>query len=404
VKALIVGAGPAGAALAFLLARRGLEVSLIERQRDFAREFRGEAVMPSGLDVFRQMGLADAFDQLPQTRPTRVRVHRNRRLIAEFAAETAQQRRLLPRIVSQPEMLEMLLAQASAHPRFRFYRGASVDALLQRSGRTVGVRLAGGEAREIEADVVIGADGRGSVVRRRAGLVPDRERERFDVVWFKVPRPEFLADRDHTALVYLGRGHLMLGFPSYDGTLQLAWIIDKGAFGGLRARGIESWVEEMAQHVGPELGDHLRAHKRELGHPFVLDVVCYLLPRWTAPGLMLLGDAAHPMSPVGGQGINIALRDAVVAANHLVPVLEAGGSAAEIDAATGAFQRERYAEVRTLQRMQRVPPRFVFQRTWWARLALGLAPLLLRLQLPASAGSGVVGRFAFGIDDVVLRV
>jgi 2-polyprenyl-6-methoxyphenol hydroxylase-like FAD-dependent oxidoreductase len=404
VKAVVVGAGPAGAALAFVLARRGLEVALVERQKDFAREFRGEAVMPSGIDVFRQLGLEDEFDQLAQARPTEVRIHRNGRLMAEFSAETPDQRALLPRIVSQPQMLEMLVAQASAFPGFRFYRGTSVKEIVYRDGRAIGVRLEGNDEPAIEADVVIGADGRGSVVRRKAGLVPDHERERFDVVWFKVPRPEFLADRDHTALVYLGRGHLMLGFPSYDGTMQFAWIIDKGEFGSLRGRGVESWVEEMALHAGPELGAHLRAHKGELLHPFVLNVVCYLLPRWTAPGLVLLGDAAHPMSPVGGQGINIALRDAVVAANHLVPALEAGATPAAIDAAAVAFQRERYAEVETLQRMQRVPPRFVFQRTWWARGALALAPLFLRLQLQGGARTAVVGRFFFGIDDVRLRV
>ena len=128
------------------------------------------------------------------------------------------------------------------------------------------------------------------------------------------------------------------------------------------------WADSMAEHCGPELGAHLKKGIGDLTHPFVLDVVCYLLPEWTRPGVLLIGDAAHPMSPVGGQGINIALRDALVAANHLVPVLEKVPDEAAIDAAARAVQAERYPEVAEIQRLQRVPPRFIFQRSWWARL------------------------------------
>ena len=169
-----------------------------------------------------------------------------------------------------------------------------------------------------------------------------------------------------------------------------------------------SWVEEMAEHAGAELGAHLRRHANALAHPFVLDVVCYLLPEWIAPGVVLLGDAAHPMSPVGGQGINIALRDALVAANHLVPVLEEGAGGADgtaaIDAATRAFQRERYPEVEQIQRMQRIPPRFIFQRSWWARALMATLPLVARLGMDRGLRSPLVGRFAFGATEVKLRV
>ena len=408
MQVVIAGAGPAGASLAYLLSRRGIDVTLVERQGDFAREFRGEALMPSGLDAFRQMGLAADFEGLAQTRPRRIRLHRNGVLLAELGAEMLAETDLLPRIVSQPEMLELLVARASEYPSFRFLRGVTVADLLQRDGRTTGVHLRGGLERELAADLVVGADGRGSLVRRKAGLMSHPDAERFDVVWFKVPRPEFLPDPDHTAGVYLGRGHLMLCFPSYDGRLQVGWIIDKGSFGELRSRGIEAWVEEMAEHAGPELGAHLRRSATQLAHPFVLDVVCYLLPVWTAPGVVLLGDAAHPMSPVGGQGINIALRDALVAANHLVPVLR--GSSADgatedaIDAATQAFQRERYPEAEAIQRMQRIPPRFIFQRSWWARLLMSALPLVARLEVGRGRPRAIVRRFTSGVTDVKLRV
>jgi 2-polyprenyl-6-methoxyphenol hydroxylase-like FAD-dependent oxidoreductase len=272
------------------------------------------------------------------------------------------------------------------------------------NGRVSGVRLRGETKEILPADLVIGADGRGSVVRRKSGLSEDHDAERFDVVWLKIPYPTFVEHPDQTALAFLGVGHIMLCFPSYDGRLQVAWIIEKGTFGDIRKRGIEEWVDEMSGYVGPEFGEHLRTSKSDLAHPFVLDVVCYLMPQWTTPGVMLLGDAAHPMSPVGGQGINIALRDTLVAANHLVPVLESRGNPDAIDAAATAFQAERHPEVSTIQAMQRVPPRLIFGRTWWARALLAAVPTLARLQAFSSRGGPVVGRFAFGVTDVKLCV
>lgn len=403
-RVVVCGAGPGGASLAYLLARRGIDTTLVERQNDFAREFRGEAVMPSGLDAFRQMGLEDDFEQLDQTRPQRVRLYRKGRFRIEFSAEGQGLDDVLPRVVSQPAMLEMLVSRCSAFPSFRFVRGGVVSDLEMDGDRAVGVKLRGAVDETLPCDLVVGADGRGSVVRKRSGLLEDHDVERFDIVWFKVPRPQFVEHPDETALVFLNTGHIMLSFPSYDGSLQVGWIIEKGTFGDIRRRGVEQWVDEMAEHAGPEFGAHLRSARDHLVHPFVLDVVCYTMPRWTAPGTMLLGDAAHPMSPVGGQGINIALRDALVAANHLVPVLEANGSPEQIDAATRAFQDERMPEIETIQTMQRIPPRVIFGRSWWSRALLAAVPTLARIQVLGARGGPVIGRFAFGITDVKLAV
>jgi 2-polyprenyl-6-methoxyphenol hydroxylase-like FAD-dependent oxidoreductase len=402
-RAVIVGAGPAGASLSYLLARRGVGVTLVERHTDFAREFRGEVLMPSGLDALAQMGLGEKVAALPQVRLERIEVYRgDRRLFAVTLADLGVAE--TPRIVSQPALLEMLVAEANRFPAFELRRGATARDLLRTNGRVRGVRVEDANgALELEADLVVGTDGRGSVLRSRSGLDEVRTPQAFDVVWCKVPLPPFF-DRG-TARAFLGRGHSALTFPSYDGRLQIGWLIAKGTFGDLKRRGIEDWVDEMAAHVSSELGAHLRAHRRDVTHPFLLDVVSDHLVRWTAPGLLLLGDAAHPMSPVGGQGINVALRDVLVAANHLCPVLATGGGAEAIDAAARRVQEERLPEVETIQRAQQAPPPIIFGQRWWSGLFLDrLLPFLVRTGLAVRLFGALFRRFATGVDRVRLEV
>ena len=399
-QVVIVGAGPAGASLAFLLARRGVGVTLLERQTDFAREFRGEGLMPSGVEALGAMGLGAALDALPQTRIEAVDVFRGARRLLRIAPRDLGAPG--PRIVSQPALLEMLVAEAGRFPGFRLERGVTVRDLVRQDGRVTGVRLdAAAGSHEVRGDLVIGADGRASVLRARAGLRAEQAEQAFDIVWCKVAQPAFL-DRG-TARVYLGRGHFALLFPSYDGRLQIGWVIDKGSFGDLRRLGIEGWVEEMAHHVSPDLAAHLRAERGAITHPFVLDVVCDRLARWTLPGLLLLGDAAHPMSPVGAQGINIALRDALVAANHLGPALARGAPPAEVDAAAERVVAERAPEVTEIQRLQQAPPRLLFAPAWWSGLVLGaFLPLLARTGIVARVAGPVFRRFANGVTTVRL--
>jgi 2-polyprenyl-6-methoxyphenol hydroxylase-like FAD-dependent oxidoreductase len=276
--------------------------------------------------------------------------------------------------------------------------------LLREGPRIAGVR---GDTpagpREIAADYVIGTDGRASLLRRRSGLERPRAPQSFDVVWFKLPLPEFLAS-GRVARAYLGRGHFCILFPAPDGRLQIGWVIEKGGFGELRERGIDGWLSQLAGHVSPDLAGHMGLHRDALEHPFLLDVVCDHLTDWSAPGLLLLGDAAHPMSPVGAQGINIALRDALVAANHLGPCLLAGGDAAALDQAAQRIAEERLPEVRAIQRIQQLPPRVLFQRTGASRLLVGrVLPLLARTGLAAVLFRQGFRRFALGTVDVKLR-
>ncbi|HTO08782.1 MAG TPA: FAD-dependent oxidoreductase [Myxococcota bacterium] len=397
----IAGAGPAGAALAYLLARRGVRVTLLERQSDFAREFRGEGLMPGGVDALQQMGLGPELERLPQARITGLDVYLNGRHGLHVDVASLPPDLPLPRFVSQPALLEMLVAQAEKSPGFTLLRGAVARELIHAGGRVTGLRIeADGRARDVAADYVIGCDGRASLVRKRAGLERPREAQAFDVVWVKLPLPEFMRGRVRGCV---GRRHFAIAFESPDAMLQLGWAIDKGTYGDIRKGGIEHWLEQLAQNLPADLTDWLRAHARELTHPFLLDVVCDHLDLWSAPGVLLLGDAAHPMSPVGAQGINIALRDAVVAANQLGPVLLAGAPAAELDAAAARVTAERLPEVKEIQAIQTRAPALLMQRSRWAELVVGtFGPLLLRSGILAFVFRQVFPRFARGTARVSL--
>ena len=169
-----------------------------------------------------------------------------------------------------------------------------------------------------------------------------------------------------------------VAFPTADGQLQVGFMIPKGGYAALRARGAEEWTEELIGRLPAYLADHLRANREAVAGATLLNVVCGRLPEWTAPGLLLIGDAAHPMSPVGGQGVNIALRDALVAANHLCPVLTAGGDGTAIDAATRRVRDERWPEIVAVQKIQDNQGRVLnHPDRWRSRLMLRLLPFLL---------------------------
>ena len=375
-RVVIVGAGPAGAALAFLLARRGVEVVLIERHNDFAREFRGEALMPTGVDAISQMGLRSELDSLPHTELAVIDFYVHRRGPFRIVLDSPDADFRI-RMVSQPLMLEMLATQAAQFSSFHLQRGSTVRDLVFAGQRVIGVQLETSTAsREIRADLVVGADGRSSIVRKRAQLHEQRFPQAFDVIWGKVPLPDFMSDR-RTAGFFLNRRRAALAFPTADGQMQFGWLIEKGSFGELKSRGVETWLSEMATELPAGMAAHLLANRGAVAHPFLLDVICDRLVRWTAPGLLLLGDAAHPMSPVGGQGINMALRDALVAANHLCPVLMSGAGSDAIDAAARRVQAERLPEIEEIQKGQQQLPPFLFGSTLSARIVRALALRIL---------------------------
>lgn len=342
---LIVGAGPTGAALALLLVKRGIGVTLIEAAKDFHRVFRGEGLMPSGLDALEQMGLSPILERIP-----------HRQFDAwEFIFDGKQLFRVEEpmgaaqpcTLVSQPPLLEAMIAQAQAYPGFEFIQGVVVKDLLWIDNRVAGVKL--GDGREISAELVIGTDGRNSVVRQRAELQLVSQPNNVDVLWFKLATsPRFVADNVFCSIV--NDGHVFSIFHgAEEGKLHLAWAM----FADDRTDWKQAnWAEIFASLSPSWLAEHFRCHANSIETPIKLSVVVGCCPSWHTPGLLLLGDAAHPMSPVRAQGINVALRDVIVAANHLVPLFHAGAAHEEIDTALGRIQAEREPEIIRIQQLQ----------------------------------------------------
>jgi 2-polyprenyl-6-methoxyphenol hydroxylase-like FAD-dependent oxidoreductase len=400
---LIVGAGPAGALTALLLSRHGARVTLVERESDFERVFRGEGLMPSGLDALFEAGLGDAIHSLPGRVLESWDLTIQGREIFSVPEPREELGDRAVRLISQPALLERLVSEAERYPGFRLERGTAARGLLEEDGRVVGVRLqTPDEPRRVRADYVIGCDGRASLVRKRARLELALLPEHYDVLWFRLPSPERL--REHCRFVIsVSERWASACYPSWDDHLRWALALPKGAFAEKRD---VDWVEELASGAPDWLAAHVRAVRDRIEGPSLLDVVVGRCPSWTAPGLLLLGDAAHPMSPVRAQGINLALRDAIVAANHLVPVLRAGGDPAALDAAGAAVQAEREPEIVRSQTLQYRDTRGLGTRAAPLLIALGkhVGGFLGRFDWAKRAWLAQQRDLRFGSTEVRLRV
>jgi 2-polyprenyl-6-methoxyphenol hydroxylase-like FAD-dependent oxidoreductase len=377
----VVGGGPAGLLLGLLLAKRGVRVIVLEGHETFDREFRGEVLQPSTVRLLDELGLLEYVLAQPHLNLTTGRLLVNGRPAGGFDFRYIAPEYPYAIWMPQPVFLEALARKAGEFPGFQCWMGARVTDLVQESGATVGVRgrRHGAEPFEVRADVVVGADGRHSTIRRMGGFVTEYEHDDFDVIWFVVEPPP---DWPKTIYFSVGKVPLLL-LPKYPNEIQVGLLLVKGDWRRWRQDGVAA-VADRIRRLDPLFAD-FTAGLRDFTPFFPLPAVILLVRDWARDGLLLIGDAAHTMSPAGAIGVNVALATAAVAAQEIYPKLGRGPIPRGVLA---RVQELREQDVRTLHRLQRQAGR--------ALLGSGSAnPLqrwLLQWALPLAVRSGLFPR------------
>jgi 2-polyprenyl-6-methoxyphenol hydroxylase-like FAD-dependent oxidoreductase len=319
-RCCVVGGGPAGMMLGFLLARAGIDVVVLEKHADFFRDFRGDTIHPSTLELMHELGLLDEFLRLPHQALGRVRMTVNGEVVpvADFSHLPTHCKFIA--FMPQWDFLNFLAEQAGHYPRFRLKMNSEATSLIEDGDRVAGVRAAtpAGEM-EVRADLVVAADGRYSTVRERAGLEIINRGVPIDVLWLRLSKK---ADDPEQSLGHL-RGRKMMVMIDRGEYWQCGVVIPKGGLEDIRRQGLESFRDYIAG-IAPFMRDRI-AELNDWDDVKLLTVQINRLRRWFRPGLLCIGDSAHAMSPAGGVGVNLAIQDAVAAANLLADKLREGG-------------------------------------------------------------------------------
>jgi 2-polyprenyl-6-methoxyphenol hydroxylase-like FAD-dependent oxidoreductase len=325
VRCCIAGGGPAGMVLAYLLARAGVEVLVLEKHADFLRDFRGDTIHPSTLEVMYELGLLQEFLKIPhdELRELSAEIGGLQFVVGDFTHVPGHCKFIA--LMPQWDFLNFMADRAKRYPEFNLRMQAEVTDVILEGDRVIGVRAKTqlGPV-EIRAELVIGADGRHSVVREKAELEVETFGSPIDVLWMRIPRKP--SDPPQTfGHIDSGRVLVMIQRNDY---WQCAFVIAKGGFASIREKGLQAFRDDIVR-----LQPFLRGREHELKSwedikP--LTVVIDRLKKWHRPGLLCIGDAAHAMSPIGGVGINLAIQDAVAAANILAPAFERGTTAGTI--------------------------------------------------------------------------
>jgi 2-polyprenyl-6-methoxyphenol hydroxylase-like FAD-dependent oxidoreductase len=369
-RCAIAGGGPAGMMLGYLLARAGIDVVVLEKHADFLRDFRGDTVHPSTLELMRELDLLGEFLKLPHQRVSRLtfRIGAERIPMVDFSHVPTHCKFIA--LMPQWDFLNFLASHGKRYPTFHLMMRAEATDLIVENDEIVGVRARTRDGEiEIRADLVVGCDGRHSTVRERAGLTVEDIGAPIDVLWFRLSRRD--GDTEETfGHVEAGQMMVMLNRGDY---WQCAYVIPKGGIDAVKRAGLAAFKERVLA-LSPFLRDRID-EIASFDDMKLLTVTIDRLREWHRPGLLCIGDAAHAMSPVGGVGINLAVQDAVAAANILAEPLS---TRTVTRAHLAAVQARRMFPVRVIQRMQ-----VIVQDKLLSPALLGTAqpkpPLILRL-------------------------
>ena len=340
---MIVGAGPAGACLALLLTQAGIPVTLVEAQAHHRKAWRGQALMPSGLEVLARMGLGPLVEQLPRLPLAGWRFVVHGRPLFTAAEPIGADPGPPCTLVSQESLIAALIERAQRTGRLTRLSPAAATTLLTSEGRITGVGLADG--RKLRADLLVACDGRQSLLRQQEGIALVSQSSPIDVLWFELAGPSPCPAESHFTTV-VGTRHTFSLFERAGGGQQLGWVLDPNQPTPRLSHA--QWIEQFVSQSPSAWADWFAEASPTLRGPSRLRVQVGMAETWWKPGLLLLGDAAHPMSPVRAQGINMALRDAWLAAQRLIPILNQDHPPDDL----AAIEAARRPEIEQLQRLQ----------------------------------------------------
>ena len=351
-----------------LFARAGCTVEVLEKHADFFRDFRGDTVHPSTLEILRELGLFEEFLKRPhdEVRKLTGRIANERITIADMSHLPVKSRFVA--LMPQWDFLDFLAQEACHYPNFTLKMEAEAVDLLKDDDEIVGVRLKSNE--EIRARLTIAADGRSSILRDKAQLPREDLSAPIDVLWFRLPKEKTAANETGGTF---GAGAMVVEIDRGD-YWQCAYVVPKGAAGEIEAKGIDAFRREVA-HAAPELAAVV-ATLKDWDQVKLLSVSLDRLTRWWRPGLLAIGDAAHAMSPVGGVGINLAIQDAVAAANILADPLARGR---DVDPILRKVQERRLFPTRIIQSVQKAVHERVLAPLIVRKIVVDKVPFLLRL-------------------------
>jgi 2-polyprenyl-6-methoxyphenol hydroxylase-like FAD-dependent oxidoreductase len=365
---VIAGGGPAGIMAGLLFARAGCTVQVLEKHADFFRDFRGDTVHPSTLELLRELGLLNEFLKRPHDtiQSITARVANRQITFADLSHLPVESRFVV--LMPQWDFLDFLAREGRHYPTFSLRMESEVVDLIIEHDRVAGVKLLGGE--EVRARLTIAADGRSSILREKAGLPKKDLGAPIDVLWFRLPKK--LTEKNETGGTF-GAGTFVVELDRGD-YWQCAYVVPKGAADEIHRKGLPAFRADIA-HAAPELAPVIDT-LQDWDEVKLLSVSLDRLTRWWRPGLLAIGDAAHAMSPVGGVGINLAIQDAVAAANILAAPLARGE---DVDPLLRKVQDRRMLPTRVIQGVQKAIHDRVLTPLVIRKAVLDKVPFVLRL-------------------------